>query len=301
MPFSGVTGMLAAWLVGPAGVGCFWWWRRRQRARRPPAMGADLLRGPGHSERERLDEEQVRVARDLFLLCLVPLLFLLAYRLFPRASDFHRPWAESLVGLAFGAWMTWRVLRGLARIDRGRAAFDAQRTVGQELDQLMRGGAAVFHDFPADGFNIDHVVVSTQGVFAVTTRAVEPHRRGRGRAGATVRFDGHVLAFPKRSTSEPLEQAQRHAQWLSVWATGSVGGMVCVTPVLALPGWFVDRTGRSPVMVYSGRALGSLLNTPSKQPLSELDVERIAHQVEQRCRTAGPPLNGAAPPRAVDA
>jgi hypothetical protein len=61
-------------------------------------------------------------------------------------------------------------------------------------------------------------------------------------------------------TKEPLEQAERQAQWLAKWATSAIGDLVTVVPVLALPGWFVQQTGRSPVQVYSGRALSSLLN-----------------------------------------
>jgi hypothetical protein len=34
----------------------------------------------------------------------------------------------------------------------------------------MRQGAAAFHDLPAEQFNIDHVVVATEGVFAFETK-----------------------------------------------------------------------------------------------------------------------------------
>ena len=39
---------------------------------------------------------------------------------------------------------------------------DAEVAIGQELDQLMRDGAAVFHDMPAERFNIDHVVIARE-------------------------------------------------------------------------------------------------------------------------------------------
>jgi len=48
--------------------------------------------------------------------------------------------------------------------------YDAELSVGQELNQLMRQGAVVFHDLPADGFNIDHVLISALGVFAIETK-----------------------------------------------------------------------------------------------------------------------------------
>ena len=50
-----------------------------------------------------------------------------------------------------------------------RLGLEAEMAVGQELNQLLRHGYWVFHDLPADKFNIDHVVVGRNGVFAVET------------------------------------------------------------------------------------------------------------------------------------
>jgi hypothetical protein len=58
-----------------------------------------------------------------------------------------------------------------------RLGLDAELAAGQELDQLMRHGAFVFHDYPAEKFNIDHVVICESGVFAVETKArMKPDR-----------------------------------------------------------------------------------------------------------------------------
>lgn len=61
-----------------------------------------------------------------------------------------------------------------------------------------------------------------------------------------------------------------------------------VLPVVALPGWFVERTGRGRVRVFSGKELAGLLKSRGTQALTTQDVQRIAHQVEQRCRTVTP-------------
>jgi hypothetical protein len=57
---------------------------------------------------------------------------------------------------------------------------------------------------------------------------------------------------------------------------------------LALPGWYVDRKGKGDVRVFSGKELPALLSRPGIQPLSEQDVQRVAYQVEQRCRDVKP-------------
>jgi len=152
----------------------------------------------------------------------------------------------------------------------------------------MRQGAVVFHDIPANNFNIDHVVIASEGVFAVETKGFTKPKQGRGKADATVVFDGKVLKFPTWTTKDPLEQAERQAAWLAKWLASAVGSPVPVLPVVALPGWFIERTGRGDVRVFNGKQLAGLLKCRGTQPLSTQDVQRIAHQVEQRCRTVAP-------------
>jgi hypothetical protein len=190
--------------------------------------------------------------------------------------------------LVFVAIVMRKLWRTGERLDKLKAGYDAELAVGQELDQLMRQGAFVFHDFPAAGFNIDHVVIAPQGIFAVETKGFTKPNRGKGRPDATVLFDGTVLKFPTWTTKEPLEQAERQAEWLAKWLTSSIASPVNVLPVLALPGWFVELGGRSNVSVYSARQLAQLLRSRGAKPLSDQDVQRVVHQVQQRCRSVIP-------------
>lgn len=100
-------------------------------------------------------------------------------------------------------------------------------------------------------------------------------------------FDGKTLKFPTWTTAEPLEQAARQAQWLAKWASSAVGEPVSVTAVLVLPGWWVERKGRGNTRVISGGEVNSLLSRTSSG-LSVQLMQRIAHQVEQRCRIVEP-------------
>ncbi|VWX62957.1 conserved hypothetical protein [Burkholderiales bacterium 8X] len=190
--------------------------------------------------------------------------------------------------LGFIAVMVRKLWKAGERLDKLKAGYDAELAVGQELDQLMRQGANVFHDFPAGNFNIDHIVIAPEGVFAIETKGYTKPVRGDGRANGKVSFDGSVLRFPTWTTRKPLEQAERQADWLAKWLTSATGSPVRVQPVLALPGWFVEMNGRSRVSVYSGKLLNGLLRDRGTNSLSDQDVQRITHQVEQRCRTVAP-------------
>jgi hypothetical protein len=194
----------------------------------------------------------------------------------------------ALAAIAFIACMLRKLLKAGTRLDHLKAGYDAEVAVGQELDQLMRQGAATFHDLPAEQFNIDHVVVAAKGVFAIETKGFTKPNQGRGKADATVAYDGELLRFPHWTTEEPLDQAERQAAWLAKWLSSAVGSPVLVLPVVALPGWFVERTGRGRVRVFSGKELAGLLKSRGAQALTAQDLQRIAHQVEQRCRTVTP-------------
>ncbi|MEJ1129087.1 nuclease-related domain-containing protein [Variovorax sp. CCNWLW225] len=288
-----IVGLLAAGFAGPLlAIGFLIARKRRARARRRSPVAIDLLRSPGHTIREQLDEVGIDVLTNVFLLMLVPLLALATFlaQSHLRGLQGMMPLSPIYVVLvlSFVAVMVRKLWRAGGQLDKLKAGYDAELAVGQELDQLMRQGAYVFHDFPADGFNIDHVVIATAGVFAVETKGFTKPNRGLGRADATVAFDGKVLKFPTWTTKEPLEQAERQADWLAKWLSSATGGRVYAFPVLALPGWFVELSGRSNVNVYSGRQLSQLLRSRSAKPLSDQDIQRVAHQVQQRCRTVAP-------------
>ncbi|WP_292449457.1 nuclease-related domain-containing protein [Methylibium sp.] len=288
-----VVGVLAACFVGPAvAIGFLVVRKRRARSRRRSPIGIALLRSPGHTLREQLEEAQNDVTADVFVLMAMPLLvlatFLAQSHLRGLQGMMHLAPIYVVLALAFVAFTVRKLLKAGERLDNLKAGYDAELAVGQELDQLMRLGAVVFHDIPADNFNIDHVVISSEGVFAVETKGFTKPKQGRGRADATVVFDGKVLRFPTWTTKAPLEQAERQAAWLAKWLTSAVGSPVRVLPVVALPGWFVELTGRGGVSVFNGKQLTGLLRSRGAQHLSASDVQRVAHQVEQRVRTVAP-------------
>lgn len=246
-----VAGVLIACFSGPV-IALFFLLRRKKKvraARRSP-IGKDLLRGPGHTLRQQLHDAGSDLMFDVTLLMILPLMALATFLAQGHVRGLENMGrlapAYVLLTLALVGYSVRRLLRTGKRLDSLNAGFDAELAVGQELDQLMRQGAVVFHDFPADNFNIDHVVISTHGVYAVETKGYTKPKALRGKAGATVVFDGKALAFPTWTTGKPIEQAERQAAWLTKWISSATGTATSVLPILALSGWFVERSaGRS--------------------------------------------------------
>ena len=266
--------------------------RARVRRQRRSPIGRELLRSPGQALREQLDSLHGDLVIDALLTMVLPVLLLsiaLVQSHLRGVDTMLRLWPAYLLMLMGSlAYFIWRMHRIEVQLDSVRAGFDAELAVGQELDQLMRQGAYTFHDVPAEGFNIDHVVVAEAGVFSVETKGYTKGMKGAGNAAVRVGFDGHVLRFPTWTTTAPLEQAERQAAWLGKWLSSATGHQVQAMPVLARPGGYVERTGRGSVRVFSGKELAGLLQSRGTQRLSPEDVTRVVHQLDQRCRTVAP-------------
>ena len=166
-----------------------------------------------------------------------------------------------------------------------RLGCEGEVYTGQELNFLMRDGAWVYHDIPYKYGNIDHIVISTGGVFAVETKAVRKPQSRKGRADYTVLVSGGKLNFPHVVTSKPMAQAQCHANYLSEFIQSQIGIEHKVTPVVAIPGWFIKRDSASTdVLVINPKRGKALSNLVKRQKLSGRNTELIAGRLESYAR-----------------
>ncbi|MCC8361900.1 NERD domain-containing protein [Lysobacter sp. A6] len=188
-----------------------------------------------------------------------------------------------VVGLAIFLGITSaRLFRHAAARRRYKEGLAAELAVAQALMPLMADGLSVFHDFPAEGFNIDHVVIGRSAVFSVETKARKKPPE-RGSAAARVRYDGRRLEFPSHSETRPLEQALAQARWLEKFLSSGVGEPVRVIPVLALPGWYVEQTVPRPEIVVNNCHNPRLMASRNfGDELSESKRKRIAHVLVER-------------------
>ena len=285
-------------LIGPAiGAGVFWFWgyrARRQRRRNP--LSRHLLRSPGHSLLERVDELRWDLAGYLAV-SMLPVPFAAMIYLATWVSEGHHPsvfiLALSIVfAVGFQLWSVRKVWRVLIEIRPLRLGYEAELAVGQELNDLARLGYRVFHDLSVDEreFNVDHVLVGPAGVFAVETKGrSKPTTSADGRDAWEVQYDGEVLEFPGWKEKKPLAQATAIGNWLRDWLSSAVGDRVAVQPLLTLPGWYVKRTTGRGIPVLSGGQIASYFGGLKRDPAMTPEmIQRIAHQLDQRCRDVEP-------------
>lgn len=259
-------------------------WRiSRQKMRVPVAE--KLLRGPGESLRKKLEELDEQLSLEMAVAFVLPLIYVGS--ILVQQSKLHSGWGGitffTIVGVVGYAVVCRRIHRVLGVRRNYRLGLGGERAVGEELNQLMLTGCRVFHDVPNAPYgNIDHVLVAASGVYAVETKARRKKDIQGGEAHKVI-FDGRSLRFGGGPPENKcLEQAAQQASRLSDWLSKAVGEPVEVQPVLALPGWFVERRGKGEVIVVSGRAVKTLVK--GRNVLELAMIERIAHQLDQRCR-----------------
>lgn len=229
-------------------------WRDRRDARRLPVDSKTLPNQAGAEVRKRLDDASDEfwtvAAMALFAGPMIPLLILVgeARRKAPNLFEFGAwPIATYVFILVGGvAVLLQQARRHVLLMRRCREGLAAELATAHGLQGLIPEGLLVFHDLPADRFNIDHVVVGNSVVFAIETKS-RKKPAATGKASARVRYDGKALHFPDHVATKPLEQAARQARWLAEHLSGATGNPVRVIPVVALPGWFVEQTASLPL------------------------------------------------------
>lgn len=196
------------------------------------------------------------------------------------------------IAVAFALWLSaFRKFRArYEEIRNLRLGYECELAVGQELDLLMLDGSRVFHDLPADGFNIDHVVVSQAGVFAVETKGRSkrfPEEDSKS-DNFKVAYRAGKLEFPYFTDNSTIPQSVRQAKWLSNWLSSATGLSINAAPLVVLPGWFVEIKDRPTVPVIASGYIDGYFKRKTEKVLDAEQITRIVHQLDAKVRDLKP-------------
>lgn len=149
-------------------------WRREKRQRQARApISEKLLRPAGESLRLRIDDLGEQFGDRLTFAMILPGGMLAAVLL--TSPDGSISQSRAVVAFVICTLVLLLLLRRAFQtheeLSDCRLGFHGERAVAEELNQLMAEGCRVFHDLPMEPYgNIDHVIVSMAGVFAVETK-----------------------------------------------------------------------------------------------------------------------------------
>jgi hypothetical protein len=167
-----------------------------------------------------------------------------------------------------------------------RLGLEAEWFVSSELHDIEAAGYKVFHDIRCDKFNIDHLVIGPNGVFAIETKGRRKPTNSKTAAEKSlehvVNVKGGILEFPNYTDTSIVEQAIRQAKWATNWLSEATGESITVSPVVTIPGWFVKAVSKPLIPVVATKNLSSQVPKLIGQRLSPEQIKRIAHQVKQK-------------------
>ena len=235
-------------------------------------VGQSVSRLPGQSLRERRNE---KLDDEMFLpLCLfmsgMILLVVECLHVYGGLKPSIRIGIVAFVAsLAFCVWSGFKVRRWMRAFRQGERG---ERIVAQAIQRdLAPMGYVAFHDIPLskDGrdFNIDHLVIGENGIFAIETKNYTKPDKG----SVEVRYDGKKILWNGVRRKDEDRQAMAVAKAAKELIDGATGLRVFVTPVLCTVGWYAassDLYG-NPVLLCMEKTLKSVI--PKVQPHAKLE------------------------------
>lgn len=258
----------------------------RKKSRRDP-ITTDLRHLPGSSLQDQLDAvSEARIDRLIFALTAG---VFCALAIATRKIGTNLPswdWIDSLIlvgSIIFAIYLAQKASDDLPKQQKLKQGIRAEHATAQELAASLAGDNRIIHDIRCKDFNIDHVVVTPAGVFAVETKSRMKPPAGNGTAAVKVKYNGRQLEFPGWTETKPIEQAARQSKWLSEHLKQATGETFPVFPVLALPGWFVENTAKitdDMVRVINPKKSGWLLLS-DRQRIDPSAIQRAAFAIEK--------------------
>ena len=242
-------------------------------------IGTKVRRLPGQALRERFDD---RVDNSIFL----PLMVATAgitVAIFEAMHVYGNVKPSIVLGIIMAAIGVFFIVRGLRKFKELKAIKRGEQgelIVAQAIERdLLPNGYVVFHDVQLeDGkrrFNIDHLLIGPNGVFAIETKNYSKPKRGE----VKVTYDGKRVRWNGVShKDDEARQAIAVAMAAKDLIFKETGLTVFVKPVLCAVGWFAcsdDLYGHS-VLVLMEKQLGTLIpKVYPKMPLSDQDRKLI--------------------------
>jgi len=257
------------------------WWQRRKKRYSPLVEAA--LRLPGYSLSVKIDDLWDRLLFVYIFLAALPFLYIYQVNIDHVSNG-------TLVFVLFfiaGLMALATLIKILLKIRDYQLGRDGEIYTGQELNLLMREGAWVFHDIRYQYGNIDHLVVSTGGVFVVETKAARKPTNTRGKKEHIVKVSSEKFIRPNLG-AEPIEQVERNADYIRKVLFNELGFKPLVVSCIALPGWFVKPNPlyvKQKVIVFNPKRKASILKLVSRNKMPIEKVGEIADFFDRRCRT----------------
>ncbi|WP_333804144.1 nuclease-related domain-containing protein [Sulfurospirillum sp.] len=235
------------------------------------------LRYPAQSLDEKIDD---LIGEKSFTYIIIPALFImLAFGSWISyfGQTIPNPIIFTIMALLSIIWAIYQIIKFRKEIKSLKQGRDGEREVGMNLELLREQGFKVYHDIVAKDFNLDHILIGTQGIFVIETKTYSKPLKGECR----IIYDGEKLSYNGTFESDkPIIQAKAGAHWLKNQLRASTGKDFNVQPIVVFPGWFTEsKVPQKDIWILNPKGLDKFMRN-SKVSLNIEDIALITNRIE---------------------
>ncbi len=153
-----------------------------------------------------------------------------------------------------------------------------EKFIGEFLDSFKEKGYKVYHDIPGESWNIDHVVVSCDGVYTIETKTRMKPSKGE----ISVLYDGDSIRINGGPPeTDAIIQAKAQSRWLREFIVKQTGLDIFIQPVILFPEWWVKKSSphKPEVWVLNQKALPKFIEC-SGNSVSPENILKISNAIE---------------------
>lgn len=196
-------------------------------------------------------------------------------------------WLGSLFAVPLTVYAIVKVRKLRSKLQSLRQGEEGERIVAQAIEQdLIPQGYVVFHDVPLEkdgrNFNVDHLLVGPNGIFAIETKNYTKPRKG----SPEVKYDGKTILWcgKRHPECDEIGQSMSVAQSAKKLIDELTGLRVFVQPVLCAVGWYANSTSLygHPVLLVMEKTLRSTIpKVTAKKLLTEAERNKIVSALKR--------------------
>lgn len=192
------------------------------------------------------------------------------------------PIIMTIVALPFIIYAIYKLIKEKKKITLLKQGRDGEKAVGQYLESFREDGMKIHHDIIGDGFNIDHILISTKGVYLIETKTYSKPLKGK----TEIEFDGLDFYHNGVKYNDNIQiQVIAGSSWLKDIIEELTVKKVDVKPVVVFPGWFVKMTNKhtSNIWALNPKNLKTFINK-QEEIIPKEDVQLIYNHIARYIR-----------------
>jgi hypothetical protein len=240
------------------------------------------LRYAGQSIDEQIDDQFLDVMYWVLLPCIGIVFTIVDWFRYLNPRPVSSPIPATVLAIIVTAIGVFKLIRIRRNVERLKMARDGEKLVAEGLQEMIKQGATVLNDIQSDKFNIDHVVVSKNGIYLIETKTYSKPAKKEAKISFT---DEKVFADGVLIDRNPIQQAKALAKWLQELLLQTTGKKFSIRPVVLFPGWFIEPMKRGQeVWILNPKALPAFISNESVS-LKDPDIHLVAFHLSRYVRT----------------